>query len=403
MLKINRSLYLLYFLYFFLANGCQKKKAVKPNVYMINPNDAEQSVLLSEFVDSIAYVKLETSEESMMVRVGEIIIKNQYIYAVDYGQSAVLVFDKKGKFVSKLAKVGEGPDEYKRLGPVFISEDEKFVEIIDFVDEKSRILKFSNISFKLLDDRKFFAPRANSWKRENDIYYFAAQQNDNIVNGKKTNGDIVISTKSGSQNVLFDKNITTNGNTFNYNTESFIENNNGEIFVSLMYNNTFFRLSDMEAHPILTVDFGKYGIDNSLGQKATNEQKDYLEQGATGLAFLPVLNIYKPNLVSLTYNYKSNYGAKMNHYLHLKESNKIFHTSGIENDLSDFPKNVYICSFSYSIKHSPIYGDYLVHVVLPEFGLEKNGRNEIEGIGVVNAEDNPVIMLMKLKEEFRMK
>ncbi|MCH7400777.1 hypothetical protein ACFOUP_12415 [Belliella kenyensis] len=90
----------------------------------------------------------------------------------------------------------------------------------------------------------------------------------------------------------------------------------------------------------------------------------------------------------------------MNHYLHLKASNKVIHTSRIENDVTGFPKNVYICSFSYSIKHSPTYGDYLVHVVLPEFGIKKSGQNEIDGIGVVNKEDNPVIMLMKLKEKY---
>ena len=63
----------------------------------------------------------------------------------------------------------------------------------------------------------------------------------------------------------------------------------------------------MEAYLELTVDFGKYGIDNSIGQQNTDVQKAYLEKNAEGLAFLPVLNINEPNMVAFTYNFKENY------------------------------------------------------------------------------------------------
>ena len=45
----------------------------------------------------------------------------------------------------------------------------------------------------------------------------------------------------------------------------------------------------MDAYPTFSVDFGKYGIDNSIGFKPIKEQQRYLES-AYGASF-PVLNI----------------------------------------------------------------------------------------------------------------
>lgn len=403
MFRMKNLLYILIFFVLLINTGCGEKETERDKVYKVNPHEAEPVLLLSDLVDSVSYIKLETEAESMMVRVGEVIIKSRYIYAMDYGQMAMLVFDKRGEFVAKLAKAGDGPDEYRRLGPVFVSEDEEYVEIIDYMGENSRILRYANITFEVLAERKFSAPSANSCKRENENYYFAAQQIENVVNGEITNADIIVVNESGIQKPLFHKNITTNGNTFSYNTESFTQNKAGDIFVSLMYNNTFFRLSGMEAYPELTVDFGKYGIDNSIGQQNTAAQEEYLEKNAEGLAFMPVLNINEPNMVAFTYNFKENSKTKFHHYIHMKGTDKIFHANVIVNDISGFPRNVFICSFSYSVKHDPTYDGHLVHIVIPEYGIDSKGERETEvaGIGTVKIEDNPVIMLMRLKEEYR--
>ncbi|MGY6545787.1 MAG: hypothetical protein ACXIU2_13340, partial [Cyclobacteriaceae bacterium] len=277
------------------------------------------------------------------------------------------------------------------------------LEVVDYLGEKSRILRYSNISFELLDERSLPFPSANSWKKENDLYYFSTQQNENIVNGERTNADIIIMNEIGDQKSLFSKSITTNGSTFSFNTESFIKNKAGKIFVSLMYKNTFFNLQGMEAFPEFSVDFGKYGIDNSIKLESTDKQKEYLEQNTSGLAFFPVLNIYEQNIVSFTYYFMDGLNRKFHHYIDLKGSKKIIHTNEIINDINGFPSNVYICSFSYSIKHNPVDGDKLIHIILPELVVDQDEINtDVDGVGIINAEDNPVIMLMRLREEFQM-
>lgn len=64
-------------------------------------------------------------------------MKDKYIYAIDIMQKAVLVFDKKGNFVSKLDKRGQGPEEYNTIGPPYIL-----------------MMKKSILSLLIIEDRK---------------------------------------------------------------------------------------------------------------------------------------------------------------------------------------------------------------------------------------------------------
>jgi len=123
--------------------GCENMDQQEDLVLYLNPNEADQSLHLSTFVDSISYIPLETSDESMMVRVSEIIIKDKFIYAVDMEQKVVFIFDKKGKFVSKLARRGEGPDEYLWMQQVLVDDEESYIEIFDYRGANLRIVKYA--------------------------------------------------------------------------------------------------------------------------------------------------------------------------------------------------------------------------------------------------------------------
>jgi hypothetical protein len=60
-----------------------------------------------------------------MGRVNQIQIKQKYIYAKDATQRQIFVFDKAGKFVTKLAKKGngQGPNEYLVVNNINIDTD----------------------------------------------------------------------------------------------------------------------------------------------------------------------------------------------------------------------------------------------------------------------------------------
>jgi hypothetical protein len=87
-----------------------------------------RSIKLSEIADSISYVKLETSNESL---IGNIItfqpVENGFL--INNSFQSLLMFDKKGKFIWKIENHGRGPHEYEILAPDF-GVDNKSKEII---------------------------------------------------------------------------------------------------------------------------------------------------------------------------------------------------------------------------------------------------------------------------------
>jgi hypothetical protein len=387
--------------------GCGKT-IVEDNsseVINVNPYDAEEYILLSEIVDSVKCIKLQINPDDIMGRVLEVIVKKKYIYALDVSQKMVFVFDKEGKFVSKLAKKGEGSDEYTSMGPIFIDDNEEYIELINWRGNKTAKLKYSNISFELIESVPFPDVVCNSLKRNDSNYYFATQQLDNVINGKKTNAGLVIFDDKGNMKTLFNKNIETKHSSFSPNSESFTKNDKNELFISLMYDNTFYRIEAGVAHPVFTVDFGKYGINNKIGLRPMQEQMEYIQK-VNDLASFPVLNMNNSNIMSFSYYFKQDKAVRMyreedfRQYIKIKQNNKIYHTKKIKNDITDFPSYIYISSYFFVCNHDVWYENYLVDIFVPNYRFFNSETEKIfvDGIGEITADDDPIVVLMKLKD-----
>jgi hypothetical protein len=325
---------------------------------------------------------------------------------MDISQQTVFVFDKEGKYVSKLNKRGDGPDEYMHMTAIFVDDNEEYIELVNFRGSKTTKLKYTNISFELVEALPFSSFQYNSYKRDGDIYYFATQQLDNTINGKPTNAGLIVVDEQNNIKTLFDKNIETNHNYFSINMESFIKNNKNELFVSIMYDNSFYQLEASKARPVFTIDFGKYGINNAaIGLKSTEKQMDYLKN-TKKLAAIPVLNINNDNIMSFSYYFKQDIDSKgwiykkddLRQYIKIKKDNKTYHVKKIRNDLTQFPDRIHIGS--YYCSHETWYEGYLVDVVIPAYYFSDSETDKIfvDGIGEITADDNPIVIMMKLKE-----
>lgn len=383
----------------------QSTEVAQGEIIRINPHEAAEYVNLSEIVDSISCVRLLIPPNEIMGRVREIVVKKNHIYAVDGMQHAVFVFDKAGNFLSKLSKRGNGPGEYIAMGPVFIDEKEEYVEILElFAGDKRKKRKYANLSFELLEETLF--PDVSGRCRYNDGYYcFVNQQMDNLVNGKKTNAGLIITDEKKILKTFFDKEIESNGVSFSPNLESFTKNDEGDLFASFMYDNTFYQLVGDSAKPILTVDFGKYGIENAkIGLLPVDKQMQYLKE-MSGLASFPVLNVNNSDLLTFSYYFKEEENRMFRErdyrqYIYLKESGKTYHTGYIKNDLTEFPERVYFSTYFSQCAHEVWYEDYIVDVVIPSFYFSEREQTEIivEGLGKITADDDPIVVLMKLKK-----
>jgi len=401
---INRHGYsligmLLVFVGFF---GCEHKNNIVNDfvpVLKIDPTQASESINLSDLVDSVYYINLETNTQCIMGRITQLLIKRKYIYVADVQQDMVFVFDKKGQFVSRLDRQGRGEGEYVGLGSIFVDESEAFLEVLEWSGKNSKRLIYTISNFDLVNEELMYIPSASSCRKLDSFYYFTPQQIDNVVNGKPTNADVIIvNATTNTRDILFDKNIFTGNNNYSFYTESFTMNEEGELFVSLMFDQTFYQLSGWEATPVMAVDFGEYSIDNTIGLKSTEEQLRYFREEASNRAYFPVLTAHTEKLLAIFYTYAVD-GGMGQQYIHLKDRNQIFHTQKIVDDVTPFTDRNYFCSSSIPFNHEIVYDEnYLVDIVLPSQYLKDERSVDIEGIGKITDQDNPIVLLMKLKE-----
>jgi hypothetical protein len=371
----------------------QNYEAGNIEIIRVNPLQASEQVYLSEFADTIKYIKLQTTSDSFLGRIRMITIGSKYIYAVDTQQGAIFIFDKTGNYITKLHKHGKGPEEYTDFTGIFFNPDDEYIEIADH----NKLLKYSVPCFELLEVRNLEnVIYGTSMRKYEGAYYYATHQFDNLVDGESTNADVIIKD-DGNTITLFDKTIELNGYYNIFFSEAFTINDKNELFVSLKFDNTFYQLLNREAVPVLKVDFGNYGLDNSIWSKPGNEQEKIIAN-LKNVASFPVLNINNSNILAFSYFFTKRNGRRLIYsYFRLNTINKVIHTKKIINDITDFPKYIHINNQDGGVNHESWYNDYLVSIILPFENIEDDSIF-VEGIGTLTPEDNPVLVLMKLKD-----
>jgi hypothetical protein len=106
--KYRMYLYLLFIMLIFWTS-CKEKNM--EDAIVIDPSQAK-SVVLSEIVDSISYIELETKDECLIGYINRIKYYDGHYYIYDHGAKTIYIFDETGKFVKKFNKYGQGAGEY---------------------------------------------------------------------------------------------------------------------------------------------------------------------------------------------------------------------------------------------------------------------------------------------------
>ncbi len=130
-------------IYFFaiLLTACNTNKQGLNDLRFIDVAGAvnnSRTVNLSEIADSIEYIPLETSKESLIgiIHGGRIFREQELIY-IPVLNEGVRVFNKKGEFINTIHKEGRGPEEYGRYrnsnidhvtGNIYILGSRKIIE-----------------------------------------------------------------------------------------------------------------------------------------------------------------------------------------------------------------------------------------------------------------------------------
>ena len=96
---------------------------------------------LTKDIKEIKFVPLETSSECYISVIKTIIENENYIFVRDNRGKSILRFDKKGKYISKIEKIGKGPGEYLKINGFSLIPKTQELLILDF--NFNKLLRFN--------------------------------------------------------------------------------------------------------------------------------------------------------------------------------------------------------------------------------------------------------------------
>lgn len=153
MLRKNINLILL-LLFCLLQVNCRNNS--DSNVNTIFPlEQSVQIVDINKHINSLEFINLEETPNSLMSYVEKILIDNNGNLIILDGRGGVMTFDSKGFFKKKIGRKGKGPGEYIRLDDICISENGEYL----FILQLGSIIKYSLIDNTYLSTIKI--PKIN--------------------------------------------------------------------------------------------------------------------------------------------------------------------------------------------------------------------------------------------------
>lgn len=118
---------LLFFLVLIIAmSGCVDSsinKEIHPTLIQVSDENVEKSLKMSEVVDSLQYVCLETRSDNLIGTIDKLIpFKDKLIIVDNSSAKTISLFENDGTFITQIGKRGVAPDEYAEIGSIAVDE-----------------------------------------------------------------------------------------------------------------------------------------------------------------------------------------------------------------------------------------------------------------------------------------
>jgi hypothetical protein len=389
-----------------LITGCSSGK--HSNDYLsdireisINPNSRQTGKLtLSEIVESVTYVPLETNDNCLLSDISRGILSENYVLLSCRKTRRCYFFTKTGRFIAQIGDIGQGPGEYPVTpDPVYIDEKHNQVIIHDhmlnkllYYDFNGRFIK--QISFGVLHT-------ASSVSYHTDFYllktanFGKAAMVDNIPYTYTIfddNHEIITQKIRPVPFSMNPPNSMVSGGTsfcqYIYDNQVHVREN--------MLNDTLYRINhDFSFIPKYILNAGKYEMTVEIRSNVALFQQE-------GKNCPLITSMFETeDYLLLSYMYLQEY--KVLCYYHKKSDKLIYFSSstGIPNDYDDgldfWPQ------FQFNNQLIAFYNAYRItdHIEKEKNVQLKGSLGEINRFEQmarkINADDNPVMVILNLK------
>jgi hypothetical protein len=118
--------------------SCNRKtnNPYKANATAVNildfPKMEHLSMLDTNFVEDVSFIKLETNDDCLLSEVHKIVFFNNSFYVLDKKYKSLKQFTLEGKFIRNIGRIGQGPGEYNIIKTFYINPDDSTINIVDF-------------------------------------------------------------------------------------------------------------------------------------------------------------------------------------------------------------------------------------------------------------------------------
>ena len=114
----------------FIFSSCKSPADDRNAILKLDP---QKSTVYSfgDFFKFEESVVLETIEESILGSIRKISISEKYIYILTWGEAQVFIFDREGKYITKIDRNGSGPGEYNYVVDMYIDHEKDLIYLYD--------------------------------------------------------------------------------------------------------------------------------------------------------------------------------------------------------------------------------------------------------------------------------
>ncbi|GAL89705.1 6-bladed beta-propeller [Jejuia pallidilutea] len=371
---------ILIFQFLFLINCKKDQKVIVENQkrILLKNSFSQKPLMFSEIIDSITYVKLETSKKCIVGEIQKIINYKNRFYIHDRKTKSILWFTSKGEYLNKIRQIGKGPGEYLNISEFFILNDR-----IHIYDNRLRKIFLFSIEGEFINSIKTGRDLIRYLIPLDDGGYLCNNEFDDGKSSRTGIWKINSQGKFEKEYLKFDKHLEMLffwSPMYKFESEirflSHLDNSIYSFKVNILEDDILKKIYSYDFEELLTIDDIKKGaIDDKeleIGNYSVKETKDWI------ISEWPDPNFKNPTKI----------------VFHSKKNDDVIISEGYMNDICGITGSFVKSDFTNNILYSILSSSDILKtkdVILKSIG------NDISQFDDVKETDNPVIQIFHFK------
>lgn len=347
---------------------------------------------LSDIVADVTYIPLETHSNNIISHVD--IIKNaEGMFIVKASPVGLYLFDRNGKFLREISRNGKGPGEYNLLGSVSVNQHNKRFYLYTKMPDQLLLYSYTGEFIKKYDCPQFQTTNDMEFISDNHLLLMFSNPEGKTPYSYKVYDPEYNLAKSAVRPLQYSSNSATESK---YEFSFYTLNNKFHVKENML-NDTLYQISSrLEFNPKYVFNSGRYTMPVSY---KTQFLEYYKRQDFKYVIMQHVFESAK----YLIYSYRFDKKLRYDYFDKTKRKSFTFSSEGIPNDFDGGPVFAPIYQ-----KNNELIGYIHAYELLAHFASDafKNftpkypeKKRELEQLAnSLSENDNPVLMIVKLKE-----